>query len=142
AYRANAAAYLGQLDELDAAFKDVVDGAARKTIVFGDRFPFRYLAMDYNLSYFAAFSGCSTETEASAATIAFLINKVRDEGIPVVFIIELSNGKIADAICESTGAVKLELHSVHNLTKTDFENGVTYLELMRRNVDQLRQALK
>ncbi|MDR1599726.1 MAG: zinc ABC transporter substrate-binding protein [Oscillospiraceae bacterium] len=141
-YRANAAAYLAQLDELDAAFRGVVDGASRKTIVFGDRFPFRYFADAYGLTYFAAFSGCSTETEASAATIKFLIDKVNEEKIPVVFSIELSSGKIADTICEATGAVKLELHSAHNVTKDDFENGVTYLDVMWNNVETLREALR
>ena len=142
AYRANAAAYLAKLDELDAAFRNVVNSASRKTLVFGDRFPFRYFADAYGLNYFAAFSGCSTETEASAATIKFLIDKVKEEGIPVVFTIELSNGKIADAICESTGAEKLELHSAHNLSKADFDNGMTYLELMWNNVETLKKALQ
>jgi zinc transport system substrate-binding protein len=142
AYRANAAAYLTQLDELDAAFREVVDGAVRKTIVFGDRFPFRYFADAYGLTYSAAFSGCSTETEASAATIKFLIDKVNDENIPVVFNIELSSGKIADTICEATGAVKLQLHSAHNVTKDEFDKGVTYLDLMRSNIEPLIKALQ
>jgi zinc transport system substrate-binding protein len=142
AYKKNTAAYLVKLGELDAAFRKVVDGAARKTLVFGDRFPFRYFADAYGLKYFAAFPGCSTETEASAATVAFLIDKVRAEKIPAVFHIELSNEKIADAICEETGAKKLLLHACHNITRADFENGATYLSLMEQNVKNLGEALR
>lgn len=141
-YRENSMAYLTKLDALDAAFRDATANAARSTIVFGDRFPFRYLANAYNLTYYAAFPGCSTETEASAATVAFLIDKVRGEGIPVVFHVELSNGKMANAISESTGAKVLELHACHNVSKAEFDGGVTYLELMTRNVENLREALR
>ena len=140
-YRANADAYIDELDALDAAFQAVVDRSARTTVLFGDRFPFRYMANAYGLTYYAAFPGCATETEASAATIATLIDKVRAEKIPVVFSIEFSNGKIADVICESTGAVRLEMHSCHNLSKTDFDTGLGYLELMYRNVEALKEAL-
>jgi zinc transport system substrate-binding protein len=111
-------------------------------MVFGDRFPFRYFADAYGLSYFAAFPGCSTETEASAATVAFLIDKVRAERIPVVFHIELSNERIADTICEETGARKLLLHAVHNVSKRDFEGGASYYSLMSANVANLRTALQ
>ena len=113
----------------------------RKTLVFGDRFPFRYFADAYGLDYFAAFPGCSTETEASASTVAFLIDKVKAENIPVVFHIELSNAKIADTIAEAAGAKALELHAAHNISKADFESGVTYLDIMTRNADALREAL-
>ena len=141
AYRLNTAAYLDQLDALDAAFQEVVGQAVRKTVVFGDRFPFRYLADAYGLTYSAAFPGCSTETEPSFRTVAFLIDKVQAEGIPVVFHIELSNEKMADVICEATGAQKLLLHACHNITKDDFDRGATYLELMTRNVAALKEAL-
>jgi zinc transport system substrate-binding protein len=142
AYRTNTAAYLEKLDTLDAAFRNAVSGGKRKTLVFGDRFPFRYFADAYGLSYFAAFPGCSTETEASAATVAFLIDKVRQEKIPVVFHIELSNGKIADIICEETGAKKSLLHAAHNVSKQEFEGGATYLGLMTKNIETLREALR
>ncbi len=141
-YKQNTTAYLVQLEELDTAFQEVVDNAARKTIVLGDRFPFRYLADAYGLDYFAAFPGCSTETEASAATVAFLIDKIKDEKIPVIFHIELSNQRMAGTIAEATGAKVLELHACHNITKEDFENGMTYLDLMKRNVDALKEALE
>ncbi|MFP3041544.1 metal ABC transporter substrate-binding protein [Treponema primitia] len=141
-YRENAAAYLVKLDELDAAFRGVVDQGRRKTIVFGDRFPFRYFADAYGLSYYAAFPGCSTETEPSAATVAFLINKIRAEKIPVVFHIELSNERMADTIGEATGAKKLLLHAGHNISKKDFEAGLSYLDLMKGNVLNLKEALQ
>lgn len=142
AYESNAAAYLEKLSELDESFQQVVDKALRNTVIFADRFPFRYFADAYNLDYYAAFPGCSTETEASAATVAFLIEKVNEENIPVVFHIEFSNEKMADAICESTGAGKMLLHSCHNITKDDFESGVSYLELMNQNVENLKEALQ
>jgi zinc transport system substrate-binding protein len=140
-YQQNARAYLEELKALDLTFKQIVAKGVRKIIVFGDRFPFRYLTMAYGLQYFAAFPGCSTDTEVSAATMAFLIDKVKSEKIPVVFHIELSNEKIADAICEASGAQKLLMHSGHNLSRADFAKGVTYLELMRANTRALAQAL-
>lgn len=140
-YRFNAAAYIEQLNTLDKTFQTLVDGAARKTIVFGDRFPFRYFADEYGLDYWAAFPGCSTETEPSAATVAFLTDKVKEEHIPVIFKIELSNGNIARSISEATGAKVLTLHSCHNLSRSDYENGETYLSLMEKNADALREAL-
>ncbi|MDR1802933.1 MAG: metal ABC transporter substrate-binding protein [Treponema sp.] len=140
-YRQNAAEYLARLDELDASFRAVVDGAKRKTIIFGDRFPFRYLADAYGLSYFAAFPGCSTDTEPSASTVAFLINKVKSEQVPVIFHIELSNEKLADTISEAAGVKKLLLHSCHNVTRRDFESGANYLDIQKANVENLREAL-
>jgi zinc transport system substrate-binding protein len=140
-YRQNTAACIKALTELDAAFSKVAAGAKRSTIVFADRFPFRYFTDAYGLSYFAAFPGCSTETEPSAATVAFLINKIRAEKIPVVFHIELSNERMADTISDETGAKKLLLHSCHNITKRDFDAGRGYLDFMRQNVDNLQEAL-
>jgi zinc transport system substrate-binding protein len=141
-YRRNADSYIARLNELDAEFQAVVNSAGRRTIVFGDRFPFRYFVDAYRLSYFAAFPGCSTETEPSAATIAFLINKIKSENIPVVFHIELSNERMADAISAATGAKKLLFHACHNISRQDFDRGVTYLELQKDNVARLREALR
>jgi zinc transport system substrate-binding protein len=141
-YSYNALEYTLELLRLDEALRDVVEESTRNTIVFGDRFPFRYLADTYGLEYYAAFPGCSTETEASAATVAFLVDKIKDEGIPVVFYIELSNEKMANAISEATGAKPMLLHACHNISKEDFDNGATYLELMNKNVEALREALK
>jgi zinc transport system substrate-binding protein len=141
-FQENTGVFLEKLDKLDMDFQDVVDHAVRKTIVFGDRFPFRYFADAYRLDYFAAFPGCSTETEPSAATIAFLINKIRAEQIPVIFHIELSNEHIADIISEETGARKLLFHACHNISKRDFEQGQTYLDFMSQNVRNLKEALQ
>jgi zinc transport system substrate-binding protein len=141
-FRRNAQEYIAQLDELDKEFQGVVNNARRKTIVFGDRFPFRYFADAYGLTYFAAFPGCSTETEPSAATVAFLINKVKAEKIPVVFHIELSNERMADTISAETGAKKLLLHACHNVSKRDFDSGMTYLDLQKANIPRLREALQ
>ncbi len=140
-FNKNMMAYRRELLLLDNSFHEVTDNAKRKTIVFGDRFPFRYLADEYDLKYYAAFPGCSSETEPSPSTVSFLIDKVREEKIPVVFSIEFSNGKVADTICESTGAKKLTLHSCHNVTQDEFDNGISYLSLMQKNVQALKEAL-
>jgi zinc transport system substrate-binding protein len=141
-YWGNAIDYISKLADLDTAFREVIAGAKRNTLVFADRFPFRYLADAYGLKYYAAFPGCSTETEPSAATVAFLINKIRAEKIPVVFHIELSNERMADAISEETGAKKLLLNACHNVSKRDLDAGLGYLDFMRKNVENLREALR
>ena len=140
-FRSNLDVYLGKLKALDERFSGIVDTAARKTVVFGDRFPFRYLCDAYGISYRAAFPGCAAESEPSAATMAFLIEKIRSEKIPVVFTIEMSNGKIAQAIAEETGAEVRMLHSCHNRTAEEAEKGKTFLELMEENADVLGEAL-
>ncbi|MDR0568754.1 MAG: metal ABC transporter substrate-binding protein [Spirochaetaceae bacterium] len=138
----NAQAYLEKLGDLDRSFQSAVDAGARKIIVFGDRFPFRYFADAYGLAYFAAFPGCSTNTEPSAGTVAFLIGKIRSERIPVIFHLELSNERMADAISEETGAAKRLFHACHNISKKDFDSGKTYLELMHQNLQNLKEALR
>lgn len=140
-YQRNTEAYLRKLDELDATFTAVTENPVRRTIVFGDRFPFRYLADAYKLDYYAAFPGCSSETEASAKTVRFLIDKVREESVPVVFMAEPSGQKTAQTIAEATGAKVMRLNAGHTVTKDDFEQGVTYLTLMTKNGDALREAL-
>ncbi len=140
-FEKNLNSYSKELSSLDDSFRKVVDGTRNRTLVFGDRFPFRYFADEYGLNYYAAFPGCSSETEPSAATISFLIDKVKEKKIPVVFTIEFSNGKVADTICEATGAKKLEFHSCHNVTQEMFDSGVTYVSLMNGNVSKLKEAL-
>lgn len=140
-YLKNAEAYINQLGELDREFKNMFDGATRKTIVVGDRFPFVYFAEEYGLAYKAAFSGCSSSSEPALSTINELVNVVNENHIPVVFCIEFSDGKTADAICKATGARRLVLHSCHNVSKEDFENGITYIELMRQNFDNITEAV-
>ena len=140
-YEENAEDYVAQLNELDQEFQDVVEHSKRKLMIFGDRFPFRYFAEAYGLDYYAAFSGCASDTEPSAATMAFLINKVRDENIKTVLKMELSNENIAKAIAEATNADVKEFYSCHNLTAEQFADGETYLSLMEKNVETLREVL-
>lgn len=140
-YMANAGDYEAQILELDEQFRQITEHAERSTLVFGDRFPIRYFAEEYGLDYYAAFPGCSSESEPSASTLAFLIDKVREEQIPVVFSIEFSNGNIARAICESTGAVQRTFYSCHNVTKEQMLGGATYVSMMRENLDVIREAL-
>ena len=140
-YKSKTTAYAAELSALDDSYRRTVENGSRKLIVFGDRFPFRYLTDEYGLNYYAAFPGCSSETEPSAATISFLIDKVNEKKIPVVFTIEFSNGKVADTICSATGAKKLMLHSCHNVSADDFKNGATYVSLMQNNLKSLEEAL-
>lgn len=140
-YASNTASYIQKLKKLDSDFKDVIDNSKRKEIVVGDRFPFRYFVDEYGLTYYAAFPGCSADTEANAQTIAFLTKKVKEDKIHVVFHIELSNEKVCDSICEATGAKPELLNAVHNVSKDDFENGITYIDLMEHNVSVLKEAL-
>ena len=140
-FRANEADYLGKLKNLNQEFRDVVDGADLDLIVMADKFPLRYFADTYGLRYRAAFSGCSSDTEPSAKTIAYLIDKVREEQIPAVYYLELSSHRVAEIISEETGAKPLLFHSCHNVTRREFESGVTYLQLMEQNVVNLREGL-
>ena len=140
-YEAATEAYLAELERIDAGFRQVCRERKRDTIILGDKFPFRYLADQYGLDYWAAFSGCSTDTEPSAKTIAFLIDKVRQEGIPVVYYLELSSPRVAEVIGEETGAKPLLLHSCHNVTRLQFNQGATYVGLMEQNIENLRKGL-
>lgn len=140
-YKTNTANYLTKLKALDDQFRDVVNNASRKEIIVGDRFPFRYFCEEFGLTYYAAFPGCSTDTEADASTVAFLIDKVKSDNIPVVFHIELSNEQMCNSICEATGANSELLNAVHNVSDSDFKAGVTYIDLMEHNVEVLKEAL-
>lgn len=140
-YAENCASYQDKLTELDAEFREVVSHAKRRLVVFGDKFPLRYFFDEYGLEYRAAFSGCSTDTEPSAKTIAYLIDKVREKQIPAVYYLELSSPRVAEIIGEETGAEPLLFHSCHNVTRHQFDSGVTYLELMEQNVKNLKKGL-
>ena len=129
----NAEKYVAEIAEVDKDLHQAIDGKISE-IVVADRFPFRYFADEFGLKYAAAFSGCSEQTEASAKTISFLINKVKQDKIKKIYKIELSNGKIAETVSKDTGAEILELHSAHNVTADDFSKGVTYVDLMKRNL--------
>ena len=141
-YAAGAEDYAGQLEALDGEFRTFFDGVTDKTIVFGDRFPLRYFAEEYGLNYYAAFPGCSTQTEPSAATVAFLTDKVRQEGISTVWYIEFSNHLVADSIAEAAGANTALFHTCHNVSAEDLENGATYISLMEGNLERLRQYMQ
>ena len=140
-YRENLEEYIGRLKELDTEYGEAVEGAENKVLIFGDRFPFRYLFRDYGLEYYAAFPGCSTSTDVSASNVAFLINKVKELDIPAVYYVEFSAGRVADTIAEETGAETLLFHSCHTVSKDDFESGVTYEMLMRKNLEVLGKGL-
>ncbi len=142
AYEKNRLEYVRSLSALDNNIEKIVSESSKKPLIFGDRFPFLYFVRAYGLDYYAAFPGCSEKSEPVAATLSFLIDKVQAENISAVFYIEQSNQKTADIICEETGAKKLLFHSCHNVTKSEFDEGVTYLQLMEKNVENLREALK
>lgn len=144
-YQENASAYSEKLKDLDAKYQEVVDGASQKTLLFGDRFPFRYLVDDYGLSYYAAFVGCSAESEASFDTISFLANKVNELGLKDIMAIENSNQKIAKTIIENTKEKNqkiLTLDSMQSTTLDDVKNGTTYLSVMEKNLEVLKEALQ
>ena len=141
AYRTNAAAYAAELDAREGTFEDFFAGVEDPVLVFGDRFPLRYFAERYGIEYYAAFPGCSTQTEPSAATIAFLTEKVETEHIGTVWYIEFSNHLVADSIAEAAGARTALFHTCHNVTQAELDGGETYLSLMEGNLERLRAAL-
>lgn len=140
-YSKNKNYYEEKLSTLDTKFTDLFNNANSKTLIFGDRFPFRYFVEDYKLNYYAAFPGCSSETEPSTATVAFLIDKVKEESINTIFYIEFSNHNIADTIAESTNAKTAMLHSCHNVSLEDIENNASYYSIMENNYNTLKGAL-
>ena len=141
AYKTNFTAYKAQLMALDREFRQVTKNSGKHTLVFADRFPMRYFALEYGLDCYAAFPGCSSETEPSAKTVAYLIDRVREDKIPAVLYMEFSNQKMADVICEDTGCKKLPFYSAHSVSAEQFEQGVSYLDLMRINLNSLKEAL-
>ncbi len=143
-YSANSDAYIKKLSALDADYQAAVDGATYKTVLFGDRFPFRYLVDDYGLSYYAAFVGCSAETEASFETVSFLAKKVDELNLPCVLTIEGAQHKIAETIVQNTTAKNqkiLTMDSMQSTTSQDVKNGTTYLSIMEKNLSVLKEAL-
>lgn len=144
-YDTNKAAYIDQLVSLDNQYREVADQASVKTLLFGDRFPFRYLVDDYGLSYYAAFAGCSAESEASFETISFLAKKIDELGLKYVMTIEKSDQKIAKTIIENTQNKDqsiLTLDSMQSTTSADAANGMTYLSIMEGNLNILKEALQ
>lgn len=140
----NAAAYDARLAELDRQYADAVAAATDKTLLFGDRFPFRYLTEDYGLVYYAAFPGCSAETEASFGTIAFLAEKTKKLDLAAVLMLENSDTSVAQAIINNSGRTDREilaLHSIQSVSTEDMAAGTTYLSLMEDNLAVLKKAL-
>lgn len=140
-YKANAENYINSLNTLDTEYKSVIESSKRNVLLFADRFPFRYLTEDYSLEYHAAFSGCSSESEASFQTMAFLIDKTKELALPAVIITEGSDGSIAEMICGETGAKTLILDSCQSVSSADIKKGTTYLGIMKNNLEILREAL-
>ena len=143
-YESNAEAYQQKLSALDAEYQDTVDNAKQNTLLFADRFPFRYLVDDYGLSYYAAFSGCSAESEASFKTITFLAGKIDELGLNSVFTIEKSDDRIAQTVIENTKTKDqdiLVLNSMQSITSEEIADGETYLSVMEDNLNVLKKAL-
>lgn len=140
-YKKNTEDYLAKLEDLDKAFREAAANGVRKEVVHGGRFALYYFAKRYGLTFYAAYDSCEAQMEPSAKTVAKLIETVQKEKIPVVFYEELVDPKVARSISEETGAKLLLLHSCHNVSKEEFEAGVTYLELMQKNAENLRIAL-
>ncbi|HPE95511.1 MAG TPA: metal ABC transporter substrate-binding protein [Bacillota bacterium] len=143
-YAANAAAYIALIDALGTRYEEAICAAGKDTLVFCDRFPFRYLVEDYSLNYYAAFIGCSAETEASFETIAFLANKIDELSLKYVLTIDNSNVNIASTIIASTKSKDAEilvLDSLQSITAQDIEDGTSYLEIMEENLEVIKKAL-
>ena len=143
-YKKNLSDYSQELDTLDSDFQTLIDESDTQTLIFGDRFPFRYFADDYGLDYYAAFVGCSAETEASFETITFLANKIDELNADTIFVIENSDHSIADGIIQNTKSKNQtieELNSMQSVTSDMVKNGTTYLGLMQKNYDTLKEAL-
>lgn len=144
-YAANVDSYLEKLSSLDGQYQDAVANASQKTLLFGDRFPFRYMVDDYGLKYYAAFAGCSAESEASFETISFLAKKVDELGLKNIMTIENSDQKIAKSIRDNTKDKNqeiLSLDSMQSTTSEDVKNGTTYLSVMESNLDVLKKAMQ
>lgn len=145
AYSANTSAYIEKINALDARYQAMADAASVKTVLFGDRFPFRYLTDDYRLDYYAAFVGCSAESEASFETIAFLANKLDALGLSSVLTLEGTDHKIADTVISASRGKSAQILSVNSMQSTtlqDIKNGATYLSIMEKNLSVLTDALK
>ena len=144
-YRKNAEQYAERLSLLDQAYEEAVSAGSRKVLLFGDRFPFRYMTEDYGLTYYAAFSGCSAESEASFETILFLAQKADELALPVILTLENPKTGLAETIARSTKAGSLQIlsmNSLQSITAQDINSGITYLSVMNENLNTLKQALQ
>lgn len=143
-YKENARDYIAQIEDIDNQIQEIVDNKVRDRLIFADKMPMQYFINYYDLKVSAAFSGCSTETEPSASTIAYLEEKVKEENIPVVLYIELNDGRVAKTIAEEAGngCEAMQIQTLHNVSLDDLNNGETWVSLMTRNIDVLRKALQ
>ena len=144
-YRNNTAAYGEKLAALDQLYLEAVENATVRTVLFGDRFPFRYLADDYGLRYYAAFSGCSAETEASFETIAFLAEKVDELKLKAVLKLDNTDGRIAETVIQTTKNKDqqiISMNSMQTTTAQDIQNGACFLTIMEENLEALKEALR
>ena len=143
-YKENADKYIAQIKDVDSKIQEIVDNKVRDRLIFADKMPMQYFIDYYDLEVSAAFSGCSTETEPSAKTIAYLLNKVKTDKIPVVLYIELNNGKVAKTIAEEVGngCEAMQIQTLHNVSLDDFNKGETWVSLMTRNLVVLKKALQ
>lgn len=143
-YKQNAENYIEKIKNVDKQIQEIVDNKKRDRLVFGDKMPMQYFMNYYKLQVSAAFSGCSTETEPSSKTIAYLVNKAKEEKTPVILYIELNNGKVANTIANEVGngCKAMQIQTLHNVSKADFDNGETWVSLMERNLDVLKTALQ
>lgn len=140
-YSANAADYIHKLDTLDKKYEEAVSSAAHKTLVFADRFPFVYMMEDYKISYYAAFSGCSTDVNASFETQTKLLQVTKDLGLPAVITLEGTNATLAKTISEQTGCKVLAINSMQSVKRANIKEGITYLKIMENNLEVLKEAM-
>ena len=140
-YKQNAQEYISKIKDVDNKIQNIMKNRVRDRLIFADKMPMQYFMEYYNLKVSSAFSGCSTETEPSAKTIAYLENKVKEEKIPVVLYIELNPGVVAKTIANETGTQTMQIQTLHNISLEDFNNGETWVSLMTRNIDVLKKAL-
>ncbi len=143
-YAANAKAYTGELEALDADYQTMRDTATQTTILIGDRFPFLYLAEDYDIHYFAAYSGCSADVEASVHTVTYLAEKLQEYQLPAIYVVDNGTDSLARTIAESADMTPeiLHLSSMQSVTKDDIEKGCTYLSYMEENLQMLKEGLQ
>ena len=143
-YRENADNYIAQIKDVDSKIQEIVDNKARNRLIFADKMPMQYFIDYYKLEVSAAFAGCSTETDPSAKTIAYLLDKVKEEKIPVVLYIELNPGKVANTVATEVGngCQSMQIQTLHNVSLDDFNNGETWVSLMTRNIEVLKKALQ
>lgn len=141
-YEENSKRYIQEISNIQGEIQGIVANKKRDRLVFGDKMPMQYFLNEFELNASAAFNGCSTETEPSSRTLTYLIEKVKEENIPVVLYIELSTGQVAKTIAKEANVETMQIQTFHNISKNDFDNGETYVSLMKRNIEVLRKALQ